>query len=346
LDGRTYCPNFQAPILQVFKLSVILPDVTFQDFLEHFYSALKKGVPAGLGVPAELAPLGGYDRIRALVEQAHVFHLEAPGDEAAFMKEVGQDAVEDLQNTIPVPFDSFAIVQEEGDSGHWQFRWVLRLAKAGAWSGSNNLFEGDNHFLLWVYSSAAGRPPDFFSSMRFQYLGGKGIEVRLSLDSVQRFAQGLQRTSIEAQAALQSIVTGILLEIGAISHPANYILERTPALSPREERQGTRGESRPFKKRNHFIVVDHDQLMELNPATRSSTGMHASPIPHARRGHWRRLAEGCSKARAEGKTKVWVGPTYVGEREFGDEKNWYRLLLHSTQRETVSTTGVPPTLEP
>lgn len=303
--------------------------VTFQDFLEHFYSALKKGVPPGLGMPPELAPLGSYDRLRALVEQAHVFHLEAPEDEASFMKEVGKDALEDLQNKLPVPFDNFAIVQEEGTTGHWQFRWILRLAKAGAWAGPNSLFGGDNHFLLWVYSSAVGRPSDFFSSMRFQFVGGKAIEVRLSPESIQRFAQGLQRTPMDAQAALQSIVTGILLEIGAISHPANYIVERTPALSPREERQEARGETRPFKKRSHFIIVDHDQLVDLNPAPRAPTGTHASPVPHARRGHWRRLAEGCSKARAEGKTKTWVGPTYVGEREFQDGKNRYRVLLNS-----------------
>jgi hypothetical protein len=301
--------------------------VTFQDFLEHFYAALKKGVPAGLGVPAELAPLGGYDRIRALVEQAHVFHLEAPEDEAVFMKDVGQDALEDLKNALPVPFDNFAIVQEEGDSGHWQFRWILRLAKDGAWPGSNSLFGDDNHFLLWVYSSAAGRPPDFFSSMRFQYVGGKAIEVRLSADSVQRFAQGLQRSAIEAQSALQMIVTGILLEIGAISHPANYIVERTPALSPREERQATRGEPRPFKKKGHFIIVDHDHLVDLNPTTSAATGTHASPVPHARRGHWRRLADNCLKARAEGKARTWVGPTYVGERDFEVKGTKYRVLL-------------------
>jgi hypothetical protein len=306
---------------------VILRIVTFQDFLEHFYSALKKGVSPGLGVPAELTPLGSYERIRALVEQAHVFHLEALEDEATFMKEVGQDALADLKNTLPVPFYNFAIVQEEGTSGHWQFRWILRLVKEGAWSGFNNMFGVDNHFLLWVYSSDSGRPPDFFSSIRFQYVGGMGIDVRLSPGSVQRFAQGLGRSPLEAQAALQSIVTGILLEVSAISHPANYIVERTPALSPREERQSARGEPRPDKKRSHFIVVDHDQLVALNPATRVASGTHASPIPHARRGHWRRLAESCSKARAEGKTKIWVGPSYVGEREFVDGKNRYRVML-------------------
>lgn len=98
----------------MFERGDILFGVTFLDFIGHFYSALKKGVPTGLGVPPELAPLGTYNSIRALVEQAHVLHLESPEDEAAFMKEVGRDALEDLQATLPVPFDNFAIVQEEG----------------------------------------------------------------------------------------------------------------------------------------------------------------------------------------------------------------------------------------
>lgn len=332
--------------MKAFERGDILSGVTFQDFIEHFYSALKKGVPEGLGVPPELAPLGTYSGIRALVEQAHVFHLEAPEDEAAFMREVGRDALEDLQATLPVPFDNFAIVQEEGSSGHWQFRWILRLAKHGTWGDLNGLFGEKDHYLLWVYSSAAGRQPDFFSSMRFQYIGGKAVEVRLSADSVQRFAEGLHRSPSEAEAALQAIVTGIMLEIGAISHPANYIVERTPALSPREERQVARGEIRPYKKKSHFIVVDHDQLRELNPATRATSGTHASPVPHARRGHWRRLADSCSKARAEGRLKTWVGSSYVGQQGFEDEKNRYRVHLSSTERGTASTISVNRTSEP
>lgn len=301
--------------------------MTFQDFLEHFYAALGKAELGPGLVPQELAPLGGPPQIKKLIEEAPVFHLDAEADEAAFLREVGQDVLEDLQSTFPVPFDNFAVVQEEGSSGHWQFRWLLRLAERGTWTDANGLFGERGQYLLWVYSSASGAPLGFHSSVRFQYVGGRNIEVLLSPASTDRFARGLGRTTGEAQEALRSIVTGVLLEVGAISHPANYIVERTPALSPREERQVRNGSPRPAKKRSHFIVVDHAELRELNPATRASAGRHASPLPHARRGHWRRLAESCRVLRAQGKDKVFVRPAFVGEREFGAGRMKYRVLL-------------------
>ena len=301
--------------------------MTFQDFLEHFYAALGK---ADLGpglVPQELAPLGHPSRIKKLIEEAPVFHLDAEADEAAFLREVGQDVLEDLQSTFPVPFDNFAVIQEDGSSGHWQLRWILRLAEHGSWSDPNGLFGQRGQYLLWVYSSAGGATLGLQSSVRFQYVGGPSIEVLLSPASIDRFARGLRRSTAEAQEALRAIVTGVLLEVGAISHPANYLVERTPALSPREERQLRSGAPRPAKKRSHFIVVDHAELRELNPATRASAGSHTSPVPHARRGHWRRLAESCRVLRMQGKEKVFVRPAFVGEREFEADRMKYRVLL-------------------
>lgn len=307
--------------------------MTFQDFLEHFYAALGKAALGPGSIPQELAPLGGPARIKQLIVEAPLFHLDADADEAAFLKEVGQDVLEDLQSTFPVPFDNFAVIQEEGSSGHWQFRWLLRLAEHGTWSDANGLFGQRGQYLLWVYSSAGGAPLSLHSSVRFQYIGGRSIEVLLSPASIDRFARGLGRTTEEAQEALRAIVTGVLLEVGAISHPANYIVERTPALSPREERQLRTGAPRPAKKRSHFIVVDHAELRELNPATRAFASSHASPVPHARRGHWRRLAENCRISRAQGRNKVFVRPAFVGEREFEAGRMKYRVLLDVPQSE-------------
>ena len=41
----------------------------------------------------------------------------------------------------------------------------------------------------------------------------------------------------------------------------------------------------------------------------------------------RRVRKRCREPRAEGKTKIWIGDTYVGPREFADEKNRYIVFL-------------------
>jgi hypothetical protein len=118
-----------------------------------------------------------------------------------------------------------------------------------------------------------------------------------------------------------------ILRVAVISHPANYIVSTTPSLTPREERIKKERGVMPIRKRPHYIVIDREDLVNLNPATRAPDGTHASPIPHSRRGHWRRLSERCTAARAAGRTKTWVADAYVGEREFADEKNRYRVVL-------------------
>jgi hypothetical protein len=40
-----------------------------------------------------------------------------------------------------------------------------------------------------------------------------------------------------------------------------------------------------------------------------------------------RLSERCRIARNEGRTKTWVRETFVGNREFSDAANSYRVLL-------------------
>jgi len=79
-----------------------------------------------------------------------------------------------------------------------------------------------------------------------------------------------------------------------------------------------------MRKAPHFIVVDHDILVRMSG---DHYGTHASPVPHERRGHWRRLAERCRHAKLSGKDKVFVRPTYVGERNFEDPKNKYEVLM-------------------
>lgn len=71
-------------------------------------------------------------------------------------------------------------------------------------------------------------------------------------------------------------------------------------------------------------ITFHDILVGMS---QGHYGTHASPVPHERRGHWRRLADRCRHARLSGKDKVFVRPAYVGERTFSNDKNRYEVLM-------------------
>lgn len=112
--------------------------------------------------------------------------------------------------------------------------------------------------------------------------------------------------------------------VTAISHPAQYVVKVTPALTPKEHRRCLNGKDLPREKTPHFLVVDHEVISRMR---KDPAGTHASPVPHERRGHWARLAERCRHAKLLGKDKIWKRPTFVGERVWTDEKNLYEVLL-------------------
>jgi hypothetical protein len=116
------------------------------------------------------------------------------------------------------------------------------------------------------------------------------------------------------------------VRVALISHPANYVVRTAPKLTPHEERRRVSKGIFPLQKKPHYIVIDHETLVDLNP--REPAGTHRPPAPHARRGHWRRLADRCHQAKASGKQRIWVGETYVGATEFEDERNRYEVILN------------------
>ena len=129
-------------------------------------------------------------------------------------------------------------------------------------------------------------------------------------------------------------IRGSLLRVTAISHPVFYVVEDQPILTPREERRSKkRGGAIPDRKRKRYVVVDHQGLETLRRPRRGDDGGLTSPTtPHERRGHWRRLAESCTKARAEGKTRTWIRPAIVGSTEWSDQRNKYRVILNPADR--------------
>ena len=72
--------------------------------------------------------------------------------------------------------------------------------------------------------------------------------------------------------------------------------------------------------RAHYILIDPDRVREYGYETaRGET--YRPPTPHSRRGHWRRLPVGFSKAR------TWVRPAWVGQTQWQSEGQVYNILV-------------------
>jgi hypothetical protein len=179
--------------------------------------------------------------------------------------------------------------------------------------------------LKWTGSSPATEAKQWFIFARTH--GAEGVETMPML-----WAAGYGGMSDEGKVLMFMVdeamplaneVAESLRYITAISHPANYIVKVTPKLTPKETRRVGAGKHYPESKTPHFLIVDHDVIVRMR---RDPDGTHASPVPHERRGHWRRLAERCRHAKLFGKDKVYVRPSLVGEPKFEDAKNLYEVL--------------------
>jgi hypothetical protein len=133
----------------------------------------------------------------------------------------------------------------------------------------------------------------------------------------------------EHQALIVQDALATIQMITSISHPMNYIVRTTPKITDHEKRRIESGKSSDKRKRPYFIVVCHDVLVQMRKGIYAEGGEvdRNSPTPHHRRGHWMRLAERCRHAKMLGKEKTWRRPAFVGDVNFGDEKNFYEVLM-------------------
>jgi hypothetical protein len=122
-----------------------------------------------------------------------------------------------------------------------------------------------------------------------------------------------------------------LFHVAAVSSPVNYIVKVTPKRTPKEDRQIKKGRTPDYRKRPHFIIVDHQTVTSMNP---DNQGTHASPRPHMRRGHWRRASDYHKNLLARGVSLIPVRPAIIGKDRFEDGKNHYHILM-SHAPETV-----------
>lgn len=290
--------------------------MTFADFLESLFSRLDRIPDTGERTSRTPGsrPKTMPQHVEAL-KSAPIFHLGSWPEIVEAIEQVRADLVEDLAEGLMAPFPNLAIAFETTKG--WALEWIFQREA-----------EVPNRF-VHTYFSEHQREAHFRNDIEFEFAGKKDghFQVRLAPESVRRYCQVDSRPEEQITADMGKIIEDALLRAALISHPSHYLVERSPRLTPREERRAWAGEPIPYRKRPHFIVIDHEDLLQLHPGTKSSEGPHRSPVPHARRGHWMRLSDRCRAARAAGKAKVWIRDTFVGEREFADQSNRYKLFF-------------------
>jgi hypothetical protein len=309
--------------------------MTFDDFLEFFYARLRKyrevAVKEG-HIQFGTRPVAPADFQRFLdkVAEAHVFLMGAEGVIHETLRELSQDLIQDMAESLPMPFENLLMVSQESGGG-WRAEWLYRPG------GPRNAGEGTEVFYFDLFREAELREdivqPWLGLHCDFSKRDADGtytlalLEVEWEGSTGKTPPQVHPPSSILASevSATLGIAGHALMSCTAISHPYLYIVDTRPELTPREARLTQKNGRLPDRKRPRYIVVDRTGFEEMRrPAL---GGTHASPIPHERQGHWRRLSERCTRARAEGRTRTFVRDAIIGETEFKDGRATYRLVF-------------------
>lgn len=87
--------------------------------------------------------------------------------------------------------------------------------------------------------------------------------------------------------------------------------------TPRSAREERTEKLKPWvaPRRSTFIIIDPARAGEYGHPSGEKRGTHASPIPHARRGHWRHLED----------RRTWVRPAWIGATEWEHEGRIYKI---------------------
>jgi len=304
------------------------------DFLEHADALFRRDLP---DAPSPFS-------------KSHIFNLGADQRIEEGIREIWEDLKVDMRERIPLPFSDTACVSLVKNSTLKELPegWILdRIIDLPVtqedWDGLQNIYVPEDatpaqreamkkpRQKLLVVRCEEGS--DTLIVWKIAWFGvADGAMVLVASPTTDLLAKLGGKSSPIMDTFLDNESRAVIKQAAAISHPGNYVVQVTPSLTPKEERKVAQGRERPIRKMPHFIVVDHDVLVSMNPS-RQQGGVHASPVPHERRGHWMRLAERCRRARLEGKEKVWVRPAYVGERVFTDGKNHYEVLMDFGKKE-------------
>jgi hypothetical protein len=304
---------------------------TFGTFMEHAaarFEALK----------------GEYLQWAALppLSESHVFWLGDDEDFNKHVQSVFEDVASEINEKIPMPFSDVSMVSVIKYFGLGEVWTLDRLFENPAFlaelvpGGDTSPITAEQKFLIVRYQvnlllpELAHKPEPILTWM-VGYLGVDGqtmsVEIAPDITLLKLAGKKLPHQQLLGETKV------IFFQTAAISHPANYIVQVTPELTPKEERKVAAGKPRPGQKPVHFIVVDHTVLVRMRA---EGGGTHASPVPHERRGHWRRLSERCRHAKLLGRDRILVRPAIVGDFVWKGQRNVYEVLPYLNAPKVVS----------
>jgi hypothetical protein len=109
-----------------------------------------------------------------------------------------------------------------------------------------------------------------------------------------------------------------------IKYGDKHVVEVTPTPDKlAKAKRNPINRKRPWAKSSGPHVL----LLDRMPSRQSeSTGTHASPKPHRRRGHWKTLSHPRFRHHPQYQKKIYVKPSFVGDKQVTYEGNIYRLV--------------------
>jgi len=162
-----------------------------------------------------------------------------------------------------------------------------------------------------AYPAQSDIPP-YFHTCSYQSVENSGCQGKLDIVC--------QNTVQQVQHTWNLLFYALIY----INYPANVIIQESEKMTVKErkmhEKQKKLNAINPKKPR--LRVVPRDVIIKWKQSQQKGT--HASPIPHLRSGHWRKLKHERFKKRGE---FIWVKDTTVGgELTWEHQNTFYRVI--------------------
>jgi hypothetical protein len=230
----------------------------------------------------------------------------------------------------------------------WMFNeFVMMFKSRGVYSRHDftHLTRDDNHPLVeilkndssikslltvWTWDQRIENPKDFsYIQTLWKIYDGKITCDRCKVDLSNDFSSINAPKQYEEQTAEQRHI--IAESIGPfiqtvqamhdwLKHSDKHPVEVTPVKKPK---LSPLNKDKPWRRATGPRILFLDRM----PTTQTeSTGTHASPKPHRRRGHWRELSHPRYRHHPQYKQKIWVKPSFIGPEQTVYESNLYRLI--------------------
>jgi len=182
------------------------------------------------------------------------------------------------------------------------------------WAESNNVVEPNGQSIQKIDMVMA---PDYEEDLRewHQLLLDRGsVSGRGGFD---QFASGLT-----GQAANYYLFICKLMSY--IKYGDKHVVEVTPTADKlAKAKRNPINRKRPWAKSSgpHVLLLDR-----MPTEKTESTGTHASPKPHKRRGYWKTLRDPRFRHHPQYQKQIFVKPCFVGDKQVTYEGNIYRLV--------------------